>query len=235
MLHRLVALALLAACGSEAARTDIEPTLRFADRTDAEIGRLVAASSARDGYRAQGVIHALDRADRDPCPAVVAEPASNTVSITGGCTAADGTAIDGSALITNPLGWTGLAYENRDSIYELTDLTYTQSGIRTSYDGSLRFGANGDRLAIDLIVDSAGMAVRSNIFMACGTSSCEIRNSGLELVNAGGALESGTLNANGAAEYRVTLRGLDTLQVDIEGDCMAWQLDGSDRVSPPCT
>src|SRR5687768_17520524 len=107
MRARVLAMFALAACGGDGGSTDVQPTLRFADRTDAEISRLVSAASATDGFQAQAQVSQFDDpfGDADPCPNVVEDAAANRVTITGGCATADGTAIEGSVELANPLGW----------------------------------------------------------------------------------------------------------------------------------
>jgi hypothetical protein len=93
----------LGACGGGGS-TDIESSLVFADRTDAEILRLINAAAGTDMFFAEAQINQFgDTFDADPCPAVTVE--GNVATVTGGCTTSDGTRIDGSAIVTNPLGW----------------------------------------------------------------------------------------------------------------------------------
>src|SRR5262245_41804604 len=59
----------LAACGGGG--TDIDSTLVFADRSDAEIARLINAGTGSDMFSTQSQIDQFgDTFDADPCPAV---------------------------------------------------------------------------------------------------------------------------------------------------------------------
>src|SRR5262245_48131467 len=59
----------LAACG-DGGSTDIKGTLRFADRSDLEISRLVNAASGSEGFQAQAFAesYADPFEPTDPCP-----------------------------------------------------------------------------------------------------------------------------------------------------------------------
>lgn len=230
-----VTIAHLAACGGIGGSTDIEPTLRFADLDDGEIGRLVSAASGSEGFQAQGQLGAFeDPIDPDPCPAIAID--GNTVTITGGCTTIDEVGIEGSAKLTNPTNWGDLEYDfGDDSIYELSQFAYVQQGTRRSYDGVFRIGSGYGELDMDVTVDSFGGVVRSDIYMECGGSSCTVGNSGVELVGFGGARVSGKIVAsNGGASGSYTLDGVDTVKVTITESCVTWKLEGTDRGSPPC-
>ena len=60
----------LFAC-SDGGSTNIEGTLRFSDRTDLEISRLVSAASGSEGFQAQATAesYADPFEPDDPCPA----------------------------------------------------------------------------------------------------------------------------------------------------------------------
>src|SRR5262245_39818225 len=100
---RLSALALpvVAACGGGGS-TDIDSTLRFADRSDLEISRLVGAAGGSEGFQAQSQAEqfADPFGDTDPCPA--RSFAGDTGTITGGCTTLDGVVYEGSIEVRNP-------------------------------------------------------------------------------------------------------------------------------------
>jgi hypothetical protein len=139
----------VAACGGGGS-TDIEGTLRFADRSDVEISRLVNAASGSEGFQAQAVAesYADPFEPGDPCPARAF--AGDTGTITGGCTTQDGDAIEGTITIENPLGWC-LVYDESagwcDMEYEGNfgaATTYTFDSFTISQAGFARsFGAKG--------------------------------------------------------------------------------------------
>src|SRR5688500_15754629 len=93
----------LAACGGGS--TDIEGTLRFADRSDLEISRLINAASGSEGFQAQATAesYADPSEPDDPCPA--RSLTGDVGTITGGCTTLDGVTLDGTITIKNPLSW----------------------------------------------------------------------------------------------------------------------------------
>lgn len=223
----------VAACGGGG--TDIDATLRFADRSDAEISRLVSAASGSEGFQAQSQVSQFDEPfEPDPCPTI--DISGNQVTITGGCTTMDGVAVSGTATISNPLGWGDLEYDfGADSVYEFSGFAIEQSGFRTAFDGVVRQAASFRELDMDLTMDMMGIAVRSDIYMDCDTSGCDIEGSGVELVGVGGARVSGSVTVSGqSASSRYTLRGQDTVRVVIENNCVSWQLDGTDRGFSPC-
>lgn len=234
-MRALVFVALTACGGGLGGSTDVDPTLRFADRTDVEISRLVSAASGSEGFQAQAQVGQFDDpfGDRtDPCPVVVEDAAARTVTITGGCTTQDGTAIEGAVEIDNPLGWGELDYDfNRSSIYTFDAFALVTAGSRFGYDGVLQIAPSYTELDMDLAVDSFGVVVRSDLHMECSQQRCAIGNSGLELAGAGGALVSGSIaiGAGQSATGSFTLRGADTVTVSIANNCVGWQLDGSDR------
>lgn len=225
------ALWFLAACGIGGS-TDVEPSLRMADRSDLEINRLVSAASGSEGFQAQAQVGQFDDPfEDDPCPAVVEDPAANRVTVTGGCTRADGSSVEGAVEIVNPLGWGELDYDfTESSVYTFDDFAIVTAGTRFGYDGVFTIGPSYEELDMDLVTDGFGITLRSDLHMECDRTSCEIGNSGLELGDAGGVLVSGSLGIAGqSASGHFTLEGADTVRVTIENNCVAWQLDGTNR------
>lgn len=236
-LPRSIACALVGFAACSGGSTDIDPTLRFADLTDLEIGRLVSAASGTEGFSAQSQVLQFDfQSDQDPCPLVEEDLGANTATITGGCTTADGVAIEGSASVTNPLGWGDLAYDfGDDTRYQFDQFALVQAGQRMAYDGVMRTASTYDEIDMDVTTESFGLIVRSDLYMDCGQTSCDLENSGIELVGVGGALVSGTINVRGTSTGGgYTLRGVDTVKVTIEQNCVSWQLTGTDRAFSPC-
>ncbi|HEU0033809.1 MAG TPA: hypothetical protein VFQ53_24445 [Kofleriaceae bacterium] len=230
-----VALSSLAACGGLGGSTDVEPTLRFSDRTDIEISRLVNAASGSEGFQAQAQVHQFDDPfEPEACPNLVEDV--TRVTITGGCTRVDGTQIEGAATINNPVGWGELDYDyGSDSVYTFEQLAFVRTGGDQVYDGTFRIGPSYQLLDMDLTTESFGVIVRSDIHMECDGTTCEIGNSGIELVDAGGALVSGSIAVSGStATGHITMRGADTVTVTIAQGCVAWRLEGTDREFSPC-
>jgi hypothetical protein len=233
---RLTLILLCAACGgSGGGSTDIEGTLRFADRTDTEISRLISAASGSEGFQAQATLSSFD----DPfetvaCPAIVVT--GNTVTLTGGCTTSDNVRVEGSAEITNPVGWGELDYDfGADSTYELHGFAIVQAGTRRAYDGVFVIGSGYSELDMNLTTDSFGAVVRSDVFMDCNQNRCSLSGSGVELVGVGGAKVSGSVAISGqTASATYTLKGQDSVKVTMQNNCVSWQLEGTDRAFNPC-
>jgi hypothetical protein len=198
----------------------------------------VSAASATDGFQAQSQASQFDDpfGDADPCPAVVEDAGANHVTITGGCTTADGVAIEGSIELDNPLGWGELEYDfGSASTYDYIGFAIVQSGSRFAFDGTLSLTPGYQPLDMDITVDSFGMIVRSDIFMDCDGTTCKVTNSGLELVGVGGALVSGQVSVSGqTVGGSFTLRGEDTVAVTIADNCTSWVIEGTDRAFDPC-
>ena len=237
MKTRFASLVLLAACGGSGGSTDITATLRFADRSDTEISRLVSAATGTEGFQAQAMVGQFeDPIDPDPCPAIAIS--GKTVTITGGCTTLDGMTIEGSASVTNPLGWgDALEYDyGDDTVYELAGFALVQANTRRSFDGIFTIGSGYSELDMDITTDSFGAVVRSDIFMDCSRTSCSVSGSGVELVGVGGAKVSGTVLVSGqSASASFTLKGVDTVKVTMSNNCVSWKLEGTDRAFDPCT
>ena len=234
---------LLAACGGAGGSTDIESTLRFIDRTDTEIARMMNAAVGSEIFQAQAQIDQFgDTFDPDPCPTV--SISGRTATVTGGCTTADGVTIAGMAIVTNPIGWDQPEFEDvgygDDATYEMIGLSFTQAGYTQSYDGLIERAGDFTSWDADMTTDAFGVQLRSDIYMSCsggGTSAtCRVSNSGLELIGVGGATVSGTQRlTNQMVVTDLTLRGEDTLTVHVENNCIAWQIEGTERqqVCPP--
>ena len=235
-------LVLCAACGGGGGgSTDIEGTLRFADRSDTEISRLVSAATGSEGFQAQSTLLSFDNSfdsNPDPCPAIAIS--GNTVTITGGCTTRDGVTIEGSGAVTNPLGWGSGAEEieydyGDDSIYDFNAFAIVQSGQRRGYDGSFVVESGYTTMDMNLTTDFLGAQVRSDVHMDCSRTGCSVGGSGVELVGVGGAKVSGTvLVAGQSATATFTLKGVDTVKVTMKDNCASWVLEGTDRAFNPC-
>jgi len=227
----------IAACGGAGGSTDVEPTLRFADLDDLQIARMVSAASASEGFQAEAQLFQFDDpfGDRtDPCPLVDQDLAGNRVTITGGCTTTDGVTIDGSATLDNPTGWGDLEYDFRsDSVYQFDQLAFTTAAGTMAWDGVFTVGPSFGDLDLDLTTDMFGIAVRSDLYMDCDSTSCKHGHSGLELVGVGGALVSGKITVSGqSAGGTMTMRGVDSVKITIANNCVAWELEGTDRGRP---
>lgn len=233
----LPALALAACGGGVGGSTDVEPTLRFADRTDVEIARLINASVGSEMFQAQSQVDRFgDTFDPDPCPQLAIS--GQTATVTGGCTTTDGVTIGGGAVITNPIGWdqidTGFG---DDATYQLDDLSFTESGFTQRFDGVFTIAGDFRTWDADLTTEQQGIAVRSDIYLACSGSAtrvtCTLGESGVELVGVGGALVSGNQRVeNQKVSTDLTLRGADTLTVHVADNCIEWSISGTDRHQP---
>lgn len=221
----------LGACGAGGS-TDVDPTLVFAERSETEIARIISAAGGADMFGAQAQVDQFgDTFDADPCPAI--EVSGDTATVTGGCTRADGTQVLGAAVVTNPAGWDQIDWFGGDSRYELHQLAFVTQGATFTYDGFIERRDNFTTWDADLMVTSFGVTVRSDLYYHCenpSSPSCDLTNSGIELVGVGGALASGNVSIEGQAQVSTfDLRGVDRLRVRIEGGCVAWEIEGTDR------
>ena len=225
----------LGACGGEGGSTDVQPTLRFADRTDAELVRLIDAAGGTDLFRATGMIDQFgDTFEVEPCPTITI--AGSVATVTGGCARADGTRLEGSGAVDNPIGWDQLDYRFQDdTLYTFTQFGLGDGQATQTFDGWLR---RTDGLATwdaDLTASRLGVTVRSDLYIHCTDPqhpSCAFTNSGLELVGVGGARVSGTVTASttgGGQRIDLTLQGADRLTVHSTGTCVGWQIEGTTR------
>lgn len=235
-----ISLVVLAGCGGGGG-TDIQGTLVFADRSDAEILRLINAALGTDMFIAEAQLNQFgDSFDADPCPTVSIE--GNVATITGGCTTADGIAIEGSAVVTNPLGWDRIEdYDfNAPTTYEAHELTFTYAGQSPQiFDGYIH---RTDSLTVydaDISVTQLDVAVRSDLFYRCTDPSnprCTVSGSGIELIGVGGATVTGTIvldRASGQQTLDFTLQGADRLTVHRDATCaLGWSIEGTDRGMP---
>lgn len=240
MAHRVsIALAVvsaLAACGDSGGSTDIQPTLRFADRTDAEIARLISAAGGSEMFQAESVFGSYDDSgfDTDPCPGITVS--GSTATITGGCTTQDGVVIAGAFTVDNPIGFDQIDWSfGDDTVYRATGFSLTDGGFTRTFDGEL---IRTDQFATwdaDLTVTLDGVALRSDLYYHCTNPDnprCSLSGSGLELPGVGGALVSGSVSVDRAAGRQTasfTLRGVDRLTVAIADNCIAWSIEGTDR------
>lgn len=228
---RAIVACLLLACGGSG--TDIQGTLVFADRSDAEIARLMTAGTGADLFGVQSQLGYLSDSG-DPCPTVTIE--GTIVSITGGCTTADGLAVDGSATIDNPLGFDAIEYDfGRPTVYEASELSIEYgAGNATIYDGYVRVEDSFTTIDGDVNVTQVGIEVRSDLVLRCSNPSAPScsTNGGIELVGEGGAIVSGHTEIDadtGASTADYTLRGVDVLTIHIEGGCTEWSIEGTER------
>ncbi len=223
-------------CGGGGPATDIEASLVFADRSDQEILRLINAAAGTDMFSAEAQLNQLgDTSEADPCPSVTVE--GRVATITGGCTTADGVGIEGSAVVTNPLGWDRI--EDYDfgspTVYEADALTISFGGTTSQvFDGIIR---RTDSLTVydaDITVTQLDVAVRTDLYYRCTNPSSPVctASGGIELIGAGGAHVTGTITADletGQQTLDFTLQGEDRLVVSRSGSCIGWSIEGTDR------
>jgi hypothetical protein len=230
-MKRLVSIAWLAACGGGGGSTDIDATLVFADRSDVEISRLISAAGGTDMFSAEAQLESYsDPFMPDPCPAIAIS--GNTVTITGGCTTAEGETIAGDAVITNPTSWDEIEYQFGDpTVYELHGFSTTRDTFTQRYDGIVTIDDSFTTWDCDVTNESFGLIIRSDLHYHCSNqTSCSLSGSGLELVGVGGAKVSGDVHVDGqssTADY--TLRGVDTLTAHITSGCVEWHISGTER------
>jgi hypothetical protein len=227
---------LAAACGGGGGSTDIESTLRFADRTDVEIARLINAAAGSDMFLAAARVDDFgDTFDGDPCPTIAV--AGSTVTVTGGCTRRDGTEVRGAAVITNPFAWDQVEdYDfGDDTTYEFQQLVLADDDFEQTFDGVM---ARADSMTVwdaDVTVTQGGLTLRSDLYYKCSNPSaprCALSGSGLELIGVGGARVSGQVVVDPDTNRQTadfTLTGADTLTVHTDGVCVEWQIEGTDR------
>ena len=203
--------------------------MRFADRSDAEIARLISAAGGTDMFGAESQLNSVaDPLMPDPCPAI--SITGNTATVTGGCTTHDGVEIQGSALVTNPVGWSQIDTQyGVDTEYDLHQLSFVQSGFSQTYDGSFKITNSFATYDAHITATMLGVSVRSDIYYQCDTSSCDLDGSGVELIGAGGAQVSGTVHVTNSGSAEFTLKGADTLTAQLTRSCVAWQISGSAR------
>jgi hypothetical protein len=234
-MNRAFALALIAsvaaACGGH--ETDIEASIRFEDLSEVEIARLINAASGSDVFQAQAQVLAFsdpfDLDEQSDCPIVTIS--GSTVSIAGGCSVIDGPTLVGQAAVTNPIGWDPIEYNfGDDQVYEFYGFRIEQLGFASEYDGIATIAPGYDTLEADITVDFAGIVVRSDLYFDCDAGGCDIEGSGVELVGVGGAHVSGSLSVSSVGGS-YTLRGEDTLRVEITQGCVAWEIEGTARTS----
>lgn len=231
-------LASLVAC-DDGYSTDIDASLRFADRSDGEISRLAGAATGNEGFSAQANVMRFDdnSSEPDPCPAIAVDAGARTVTITGGCTTVDGVEIQGSALVKNPLSW-GDTLEGdftEATRFEMTGFALVQQSYVQSFDGHVEIGSLYDYVDMDITTKLLDIEVRTDLRMDCnGGTSCDF-GGGVELIGAGGAHVSGEISVSGqSATTHVTLDGKDTLDFDIENNCVTWRISGTERMYTSC-
>jgi hypothetical protein len=204
---------LVVGCGSSAPTTDIAPTLRFADRSDAEINALICGA-ATDDFLVSDVM--LSELGMSTCPSVQGD------TLVGGCTTVNGTAITGS-----------VARSYAGTRFDALTIT-TKAASTVTWNGSRGFGNSPD-----LTVEREGISVREQLNYTCVDlvdceesntcrQMCTSESSGVELVDVGGALVSGTWKYDAMpdphlVDTHLRLVGEDTLTAvgDVEG---SWQV-----------
>ncbi len=222
----------LAACGGGGGGgTDIDSTISFADRSDAEITRFISAAGGTDMFGAQAQIDGFsDPFEPDPCPAIAVS--GNIVTLTGGCTTRDGAMIEGDAAVTNAIAWDQIEYQfGQDTVYELHGFAITRQGLRQRWDGSVSIEDSFTTWDADITTELLGVTMRSDLHYHCTSrSSCSLSGSGLELPGIGGARVSGGVELDGeTVRASYTLKGADTLTATIVRGCISWSISGTDR------
>jgi hypothetical protein len=201
---------LVVGCGSSPHTTDIAPTLRFADRSDAEIDQLICSAASNDVLEAFAMVSAFYGGT---CPGLKGAPGD-------GCITASGTTIMGSVT-------------REPANIQFDALTLTNPTFVETWNGSVDAG-NELSAVSDLTVDRAGIRVRADLGYTCVdlgnceeqnlcTFSCTPEGSGVELVGVGGALlVSGSWGYQARSSAHlvapiIQLLGEDRLAVDTTG------------------
>jgi hypothetical protein len=227
-MRKLACIVVVAACGGGGS-TNVKPTLKFADRSDAELSQLISAAGGTAMFSAQAQVDQFS-SSTDTCPAVAVD--GQTITLTGGCTTQDGVMVAGTATATNSPSWDQITYDyTSGTSYQLTGLALTQSGFTQSYDGRVDIADNFTVYDGDVTSTMLDVTIRSDIHYECdaGDRTCDLSGSGIELVGAGGVLVSGSVDLNTNTQH-YTLHGADTLTATISAGCVAYQISGSDRM-----
>ncbi|HEY5920388.1 MAG TPA: hypothetical protein VIV11_01900 [Kofleriaceae bacterium] len=239
----------LVACGGGGS-TDIKGTLRFSDRSDAEISRLVNAASGSEGFQAQATAesYADPFEPSDPCPARAFS--GDTGTITGGCTTQDGDALEGSITIKNPRNWClvfdtaadwcDMEYEGNfaaPSDYTFDNFSITQSGFGRSFDGWMSSATFDGYIDMDIVSVQLDIGVRSDVYAETDDGrTIDINGSGVELIGVGGAKVDGSIGVSSTNQTSgsFTLDGADTLKVTMQNNCVTWRIEGTQRMFSTC-
>lgn len=226
-MRKLACLLVLVGCGG-GGTTDVKPTLSFAERSDVELAQLIDAAAGMDMFQAQSEVDQF-AGSNDPCPAVAVS--GNTITVTGGCTTADGVAIAGSAAVTNPVAWDQVQYNySQPSEYQFDALSLTANSQTMMFDGRLTISGSFTVYDADITSTVLGTSIRSDIHYECdqGSQTCDLSGSGIELIDVGGALVSGSVKvANQVQSASYTLRGVDTLKATVTQGCVAYTISDS--------
>jgi hypothetical protein len=235
-MRTLAIVVMCAGCSGGGGSTDVKPTLKLADRSDAELARLIGAAGGADMFQAQAEVDQYG-GSTDPCPAIAI--AGDTATLSGGCTTTDGIQLQGTASATNSVAWDPqITYRyNADTSYAFVDFALVESGQSLTYDGTMRVTDMMTTWDADVTTTMLGVSVRSDIYYHCDRTgaqsvACELSGSGLELIGVGGVLASGNVDTDastGKTTATYTLRGIDTLTATITNGCVAWQISGTTR------
>lgn len=226
-MRKLACILVAAACGGGGS-TDVKPTLKLADQSDAVLSQLISAAGGTAMFSAQAQVDQFS-GSTDACPAVAID--GQTVTLTGGCTTSDGVMVAGTAAATNSPSWDQVTYDySSGTSYQLTGLALTQSGFTQNYDGRIDISDNFTVYDGDITSTMTGVAIRSDVHYECdaGDRTCDLSGSGIELVGVGGVVVSGSVDLNTNTQH-YTLHGVDTLTATIRAGCVAYQISGSDR------
>ncbi len=225
-MRKLACILVLVGCGGGGS-TNVKPTLKFADRSDAELSQLISAAGGTDMFMAQSEVDQF-AGGSDACPAVAVS--GDTITLTGGCTTADGVAVAGSAVLTNPVAWDQITYNyTAPSEYQLMAFSLTQASQTMTFDGRVTISSNFTVYDADITSSVLGTSIRSDIHYECdqGSQTCDLSGSGIELVGVGGALVSGSIKVGQSASASYTLRGVDTLKATVTQGCVAYTISDS--------
>jgi hypothetical protein len=210
LLPCLLSVAALAGCSSEPGRA------RFADATPAQLARAYTAATGLD--LASALIMSLSFAEqgaRMGCPAV--SSSGGAITVTGGCTAADGARFDGAIAIR------GLHAPDGDEpapiSVELDFQIAPPARQRIALDGRVELDLTSDAPAVsgDLTIDDEGIASTSRLALACSADHACTASPGseLEISGLGGASVEGNWSLGDPPTGLATVRGDDALVLDM--------------------
>jgi len=190
----------------------------FADATPAQLARAYTAATGLDlmstlimglGFAEQGA--------RTGCPSLASS--GGAITVTGGCTAGDGTRFDGSIAIRGLHPPDPEEEEPGPISVELELQIAPPRRPRIALDGrvELDLASGAPRIAGDLIIDDEGIESTSRLTLACNADhACTASpDSEIAISSLGGASVEGTWSLGEPPSGRVTVRGDDALVLDM--------------------
>jgi hypothetical protein len=208
----LVAAAALAGCSVPQV-----PLARFADATPMQLERAYSASSGEDLFTFFFLGTLWSGRNDTSCPSIVTMGQDTTVS--GGCTAEDGSRVEGSIALHNvPGSDDNPAYDpSQPSTIDFAIRGTSPENEYVAYNGRIERDPSG--ISGDLTIDAAGILSISHLTLVCDVDgTCTASPSSEILISElGGASVEGTWSVSGPQRGRVIVRGADVLTFDVSG------------------